>query len=235
MTNPDLLRTILTYPFDDAPRMVYADWLEENGEELHAELIRVQCALTCSCVPLSPPDGTGIRSGLLCAACLMEPSRRIGLQLREKELLQTRYALEPNIHFERGFVSTITTQLDVFMSMAENWFNREPITYVRLNDRRPHQVQYSEWHNGAGRFGWYGSDLSTDAALSHIGDRLFGCLPGGYNSRYRFLGYLFEQEANNALSVACVRYGRQLAGLLQIDLPYWRPDGIDQRTESDVR
>ncbi len=32
-------------PEDDAPRLVYADWLEENGEPARAEFIRVQCAL----------------------------------------------------------------------------------------------------------------------------------------------------------------------------------------------
>jgi uncharacterized protein (TIGR02996 family) len=32
-------------PADDTPRLVYADWLQEHGEEARAEFIRVQCAL----------------------------------------------------------------------------------------------------------------------------------------------------------------------------------------------
>ncbi|HEY1068467.1 MAG TPA: TIGR02996 domain-containing protein, partial [Pirellulales bacterium] len=31
--------------WDDAPRLIYADWLEEQGEEPRAEFIRVQCEL----------------------------------------------------------------------------------------------------------------------------------------------------------------------------------------------
>jgi uncharacterized protein (TIGR02996 family) len=39
------LRSIAENPSDDAPRLVFADWLEENGEPERAEFIRVQIAL----------------------------------------------------------------------------------------------------------------------------------------------------------------------------------------------
>jgi uncharacterized protein (TIGR02996 family) len=39
------LRAIFDAPDDDTPRLVYADFLQENGEEDRAELIRVQCEL----------------------------------------------------------------------------------------------------------------------------------------------------------------------------------------------
>lgn len=39
------LRAIFDAPADDTPRLVYADFLEENGEPDRAELIRVQCEL----------------------------------------------------------------------------------------------------------------------------------------------------------------------------------------------
>jgi len=37
-----LIRTIAESPDDDAPRLVYCDWLEENGQEERAEFIRLQ-------------------------------------------------------------------------------------------------------------------------------------------------------------------------------------------------
>jgi uncharacterized protein (TIGR02996 family) len=37
------LRAIFDAPDDDTPRLVYADFLQENGDEDRAELIRVQC------------------------------------------------------------------------------------------------------------------------------------------------------------------------------------------------
>ena len=40
-----LHRSILAHPADDTPRLVYADWLEENGRSEEAEFIRVECRL----------------------------------------------------------------------------------------------------------------------------------------------------------------------------------------------
>lgn len=40
------LRAIFDAPDDDTPRLVYADFLQENGEEERAEFIRVQCEMT---------------------------------------------------------------------------------------------------------------------------------------------------------------------------------------------
>src|SRR5215468_4094431 len=40
-----LWSAILANPLDDTPRLVYADWLQEHGEEERAEFIRVQIEL----------------------------------------------------------------------------------------------------------------------------------------------------------------------------------------------
>ena len=46
MTDRDALyRSILAHPADDTPRLVYADWLEENDRAEEAEFIRVECRL----------------------------------------------------------------------------------------------------------------------------------------------------------------------------------------------
>src|SRR5262245_37608955 len=48
------LRMIIENPDDDGPRLVYADWLEEQGEAERAEFIRVQCELAR--LPAASPD-----------------------------------------------------------------------------------------------------------------------------------------------------------------------------------
>jgi uncharacterized protein (TIGR02996 family) len=40
-----LWRAVVADPHDDAPRLVFADWLEEHGQPPRAEFIRVQCRL----------------------------------------------------------------------------------------------------------------------------------------------------------------------------------------------
>ena len=39
------IQAIREAPDDDAPRLIYADWLEEHGQPDRAEFIRVQCQL----------------------------------------------------------------------------------------------------------------------------------------------------------------------------------------------
>ena len=45
MSNEHFLRAIIADPADDLPRLVYADWLDENNDPARAEFIRVQCEL----------------------------------------------------------------------------------------------------------------------------------------------------------------------------------------------
>lgn len=45
MTERDFLLAIHENPDDDAPRLMFADWLSENGQDERAELVRVQCEL----------------------------------------------------------------------------------------------------------------------------------------------------------------------------------------------
>ena len=61
------LATILENPDDDAPRLVFADWLDEHGDSERAEFIRVQIEL---------------------AHGPTEAHRRSFLKRREKDLLQ---------------------------------------------------------------------------------------------------------------------------------------------------
>jgi uncharacterized protein (TIGR02996 family) len=61
------LANILEHPDDDAPRLVFADWLEEHGQSARAEFIRVQIEL---------------------AGGPIEAHRRSFLKRREKDLLQ---------------------------------------------------------------------------------------------------------------------------------------------------
>jgi uncharacterized protein (TIGR02996 family) len=41
-----LLRAVLEHPDCDTPRLVYADWCDENGQEDRAEFIRVECRVS---------------------------------------------------------------------------------------------------------------------------------------------------------------------------------------------
>lgn len=93
------LRAIFDAPDDDTPRLVYADFLEENGEPVRAEFIRVQCRLAA--LPAGP-----------------ESPEVHDLRQRERELLESlhpelgliRWTPEEwaRIKVDRGFVTQPT-------------------------------------------------------------------------------------------------------------------------------
>ena len=69
MSMPEaFLQAIIEAANDDAPRLAYSDWLEDNGESARAEFIRVQCRL---------------------AALDADDPERPALQRREYELLRS--------------------------------------------------------------------------------------------------------------------------------------------------
>jgi uncharacterized protein (TIGR02996 family) len=114
------LRTIAAAPDDDAPRLVYADWLEDRGDPRGA-FIRVQCALAAL-----PPD---------------DP-RRPDLEDAERRLRAAHAAnwtAELNgavraAEFRRGFVEGVALSAAAFLEHGEKLLAPGLVRTVRLAD-----------------------------------------------------------------------------------------------------
>ena len=116
-----LLRTILEAPDDDAPRLVFADWLEENGDPERAAFIRRQCEEEAL------PFGDPARIALL--------RRWVELLSRNRERWLTEIPeWAHTCGFRRGFpdwVALTVAQFDV--DFAELW-QVAPVRFVRIPD-----------------------------------------------------------------------------------------------------
>jgi uncharacterized protein (TIGR02996 family) len=124
-----LLAAIDAHPLDDAPRLVYADWLDERGGAANvarAEFIRVQCELDL--LPSADP-------------------RYPALNKRQEELLKTRRKewTQPlkksqgrNVEFRRGFPVPSLSHLSVneLVKLTERDLRAAPL-----------------WHGGYGTTG----------------------------------------------------------------------------------
>ena len=64
---PSFLRACRQRPWDDTPRLIMADWLEENGDPDRAEFIRLQCQLAGGLLDLAERDAMRAREGELLA------------------------------------------------------------------------------------------------------------------------------------------------------------------------
>jgi uncharacterized protein (TIGR02996 family) len=121
------LRSVVADPDADAPRLAYADWLEEAGDAPRAEFIRVQCALAAL------PDGERElhplrqREKALLAEHEDEWLRpllalwghpRSGWKKWLRSVAATRPKLPPRLKFRRGFVEWLAVDLDAFTDRA---------------------------------------------------------------------------------------------------------------------
>lgn len=112
------LAAILEDSGDEAPRLIYADWLEKRGNP-RGEFIHIQCALA----KLSNTD-----------------PRWVDLAARERELLNTYESLwaaplaglVEGWRFRRGFIEDINLSARNFIAGAESIFRTNPIQGVRL-------------------------------------------------------------------------------------------------------
>jgi len=118
--NEAFLRMILDHPEDDGPRLVYADWFEEQGDTARAELIRVQIEMT----------QTADRYG----------QRWHKLRSRQDTLLKTHKKTwtlpfkgkAPFVRLERGFVEEITIHARRLFKTADELFALAPIRAVKF-------------------------------------------------------------------------------------------------------
>lgn len=119
-----LLKAVLVDPDDDLPRLVYADWLEENGDPARAEFIRTQIELA------NLPDH--------------DPRYR-QLEDREHELLSEH---EPGWlgdeagrmqewEWRRGFVDEIANTAQRFQTLSKSFVDAHPFSRVRCSYSSP--------------------------------------------------------------------------------------------------
>src|SRR5207237_8177394 len=118
MHDDAFLRTIAAAPDDDAPRLVYADWLEERGD----------------------PRGTSVRAQCALAALPDDAPRRHDLEQAERQLLAAHAAdwtrdLAGRVsgwQFRRGFVAEVTLSAAAFLEHGADLLRSGLIHTVHL-------------------------------------------------------------------------------------------------------
>ncbi|MFO0847260.1 MAG: TIGR02996 domain-containing protein [Gemmataceae bacterium] len=118
-----LLAAVLAAPDDDLPRLVFADHLDEAGDPVRAEFVRVQVALHGRA---DPPVGLVARERTLLA--LHRESWLAPLKVRGEALFS------PRTHgvFVRGFVGQVWMPAAVFIRKAGKLFARAPVQELRV-------------------------------------------------------------------------------------------------------
>jgi uncharacterized protein (TIGR02996 family) len=227
-----LMRAILEEPDADFHRLAYADWLEDRGEPEHAGFIRDCCLVLArhtDCPTRLRDAAAGRPVPPRCGACEYCLARRRGERFCARhpwiDLPSYAVAFEPTpldgeilaggggptLVVRRGFVAEVALALADFERHARDIFSAHPVERVALSGRAPY------W-NGAGHT-WYDSSRGVDPFVANIHERselppaLFVRLEGQAGGEHRWRAYPSRQAALDALSAACVAFGRSLAGL----------------------
>ncbi len=123
-TDAAFLADICEHPDDEAPRLVYADWLDEHGQAERAEFIRVECELEHT-EEYSP------RWRQLSA-------RQLALiRAHKKEWVKPLKGWTYSTHFRRGFVETVMVNEKRFTTRAAELFRLTPVRTVQFTRLYP--------------------------------------------------------------------------------------------------
>lgn len=192
-----LLAAVLANPADDAPRLAYADWLDEDGQDRMAKAVRWGVAhpensQVCLCHwPLGKmPE--------LCAICLGRSD--LGGIPRREPGGDTPYVIH------RGLVSELRLPTEAFVAVAADLFRRHPVTKVVLTGAEPFE--------GRKLWSWYDVKYQDNYhPQSDVPSEIFALLTGHQDYVHEGKWYQSEEAARADLSAACVRFGRRAAGL----------------------
>lgn len=144
-----LLQTIIEEPEADDLRLLYADWLEDNGEPERAELIRVQCEFA-----KHQPDADGFYKMPYTVGGLNQQETRLlkkaqrwlnedGVPGLWESLVrgQTKRIAGNDCTWHRGFVEQVSVREEYWLQHGPSLVGLFPLRRVRLRDRRPHHTQ----------------------------------------------------------------------------------------------
>lgn len=124
-TNEQFLQAIVEEPDNDLPRLIYADWLDEQGDP-RGEFIRVQCELAQ--LDLYDPARKPLE----------ERQDTLFKKHKAKWIKDLKVAAIRNYEFRRGFVEQVTLNAKNHLQNAEALLDQVPtIRGMKINDIKP--------------------------------------------------------------------------------------------------
>lgn len=208
------IRKICEEPFEDTHRLVFADFLEENDEWCLAELIRSRdrSGVFVELGVLGYPEGVPARVDFMTSAWDTVPDRHV---LIAPSLPGVSYGVH------RGFVSRIELPYEAFMLHHGQLFAAHPITSVKITDfgfssrRRYHPFLIRIMNTETAEH--HPTSRTIDRSVTYLPLSFKGHVRGGVLEDYGDRAYASLEEAQRELSAAFVRWGREKAGLPQLD------------------
>lgn len=172
-----LLAAILAYPDEDTPRLMYADWLQENDQPDRAEFIRVQIELARMGVAPWTGDIAALDQQV---RLLIEredaifynlenhlgatpPNWNVYRALPEKTTERSAFGdyPRPSLFFDRGFAHSVLAPVTDWLTHGNAILREHPVRRVRLTTWPEYVVMWviahevgMDWRPGDARDRW---------------------------------------------------------------------------------
>lgn len=203
-----LMATIIEYPDDDTPRLVFADWLQENGEYDRAEFIRIQCELA-----------KGFDHKRIRQLQIRELKLSRSLDLRNRIVLPVlnnsfnfpnypehirgslRYATLNDITYWRGFVENLRCTQEDWILVGKKIIKQLPLRRVFISYKEPDFSGNYYWWSSRGAAYRTPSDIDYEIYVFLSQPRCI--LSGGLMRKYPN-----KLDAMADLSNACIRLAK---------------------------
>ncbi len=205
------LAEIIVHPDDDAPRLIYADYLDEHGESEHAAFIRVQIELAHA-IPEEMPERIAelrrrelellAEDGRLCGAfhCYFSTPEGQGFWLDD----DCFHAV-----WHRGFIESVNCTCAAWLAHGPGVVRAAPVKTVRLLDRKPIPIP-AGLPLLTGGYDWVVPFADVPSSIPE-------CIARHLTIFSDF--WLTHEAAHAALSSAALAWARTAARLLDVSLP----------------
>lgn len=142
-----LIAAILTHHDEDTPRLMYADYLDENGQPERAEFIRVQCELAriIAAGTADPKKGVNLATGRYKSPPDFERWQVLDRRERElfnyawqnwlgacREIVPKGMRIPEYVEFRRGFIERVTCESADWIAHGDAITREHPIRRVKL-------------------------------------------------------------------------------------------------------
>lgn len=207
-TQRALLNAIIAKPDDDALRLIYSDWLDENGEAERASLVRCQIKHprwfgddTWMESPSTNTDGyLDALEWLKSSHCKDEfASTQVGNWVWNKMRPDGIVGV-----YRRGFIDEIRCTLQQCLDHGKDIVREHPVTVVVATDREPFADTDGAW--------WINESHihAHEADSNRIPDEIFAMIDraGCVHKINNYRDYKTIAEANDALSRALLAWAK---------------------------
>lgn len=210
------LNAIKHDPDDNLPRLVYADWLEENGKKPHADLIRWQCKYEDRDEPFNSEALSILGwhgrflNGRICG--WLDSVTRLLV------FINVEGQTADKLYIRRGFIDEVHCTQHSWLSNGPEFVQYNPVRKVVLHDKTPEYLYNHRCKSHVYRY-YYPPYAKYAAATQDISSQISSVIFDAFKDKNEggftvWVDLKTVEQAHDWLSQHCIKWAEMQAEVL---------------------